>query len=105
MGRRRGGELIKVKSGDFSGKSFRYCNVTTQPGDRRIVMRNRISFITNLLDGLILLFINSNFFPFIQLCLIKFQASASKSDTLRLDTDFFMKHTGTIFSFSRVLVS
>ena len=29
---RRGGELIKVKSGDFSGKSFRYCNVTTQPG-------------------------------------------------------------------------
>ena len=59
---RRGGELIKVKSGDFSGKSFRYCNVTTQPGDRRIVMRNRISFIINLLDGLILLFIYSEFF-------------------------------------------
>ena len=36
LGGAEGGELIKVKSGDFSGKSFRYCNVTTQPGELRI---------------------------------------------------------------------
>ena len=42
LGGAEGGELIKVKSGDFSGKSFRYCNVNTAGGaeDRTVTSRN-----------------------------------------------------------------
>ena len=42
LGGAEGGELIKVKSGDFSGKSFRYCNVNTAGGaeDRTVTRRN-----------------------------------------------------------------
>lgn len=102
---RRGGELIKVKSGDFSGKSFRYCNVTTQPGGSEDCYEEQNILYYKLARRSHPAVYKFYFFPFIQLCLIKFQASASKSDTLRLDKDLFMKHTGTIFSFSRVLVS
>ena len=102
---RRGGELIKVKSGDFSGKSFRYCNVTAQPGGSEDCYEEQNILYYKLARRSHPAVYKFYFFPFIQLCLIKFQASASKSDTLRLDKDLFMKHTGTIFSFSRVLVS
>ena len=58
---RRGGELIKVKSGDFSGKSFRYCNVTTQPGGSEDCYEKQ-NILYYKLSRLILLFINSEFF-------------------------------------------
>ena len=70
----------KSQSGDFSGESFRYCNVTTQPGGPGVLRRNSEDAPISILILILLMPL-----PFIQLCMLdKIPVAALKSDTVRL---------------------